>query len=82
NVADYAVDILVSGYNKPGLLRDIADVLARGRINVLSINTRPTVDSDFALLDIAIQIEDTTQLSDVLERLMQLPKVTDAQRRV
>ncbi len=82
NSTDYAVDILVSGYNQPGLLRDIAEVLARQKINVISINTRPTHDSDFALMDITIQIQDTVQLSDTLERLMQVPSVTDVQRKI
>ena len=80
--ADYAVDILVAGHNKPGLLRDIADVLAREGINVISIHTRPVHDTVFALMDITIQIQDTVQLSDTLERLMQIPAVTDVQRKV
>ncbi|MEZ5449221.1 MAG: ACT domain-containing protein [Thiolinea sp.] len=44
--------------------------------------TRPTHDSHFALMEITIQISDTLQLADTLERLMQLPSVTDAQRKV
>lgn len=80
NSTDYAADILVSGYNQPGLLRDIADVLARQQINIISINTRPTHDSEFSLFEITIQISDTLQLADALERLMQLASVTDAQR--
>ncbi|MEZ5536611.1 MAG: bifunctional (p)ppGpp synthetase/guanosine-3',5'-bis(diphosphate) 3'-pyrophosphohydrolase [Thiolinea sp.] len=79
---DYVADILVSGYNQPGMLRDIADVLARQKINVVSINTRPTHDSQYALMEITIQIGDTLQLADTLERLIQLPSVTDAQRRM
>ena len=80
--SDYAADLLVSGYNQPGLLRDIADLFARTRLNVISINTRPTHDSNFSLLEITIQISDTLQLANVLERLIQLPSVTDAQRKV
>lgn len=82
NHTDYAVDILVAGYNQPGLLRDIADLLARAKVNVLAINTRPTHDSQFALMDITIQIQDTTELANILERLTQISGVTDAQRRV
>ena len=81
NSTDYAADILVSGYNQPGMLRDIADVLARQRVNVISINTKPTHDNEFSLMEITIQISDTLQLVDVLERLVQLASVTDAQRR-
>ena len=80
NSTDYAADILVSGYNQPGMLRDIADVLARQQINVVSISTKPTHDHEFSLMEITIQISDTLQLADALERLMQLTSVTDAQR--
>ncbi len=80
NATDYAADILVSGYNQPGMLRDIADVLARQQINIISINSRPTHDSEFSLFEITIQISDTLQLADALERLVQLASVTDAQR--
>lgn len=82
NATDYVADILVSGYNQPGMLRDIAEVLAREKINVVTINTRPTHDNQFALMEITIQISDTLQLADTLERLIQLPSVTDAQRRM
>ncbi|PIE00039.1 MAG: GTP pyrophosphokinase [Thiothrix nivea] len=82
NSTDYVADILVSGYNQPGMLRDIAEVLARERINVVSINTRPVQDNQYSLMEIAIQISNTLQLADTLERLMQLPSVTDAQRRM
>ena len=76
NSTDYAADILVSGYNQPGMLRDIADVLARQQINIISINSRPTHDSEFSLFEITIQISDTLQLADALERLVQLASVT------
>lgn len=79
---DYVADILVSGYNQPGMLRDIAEVLAKQRINVVSINTRPMQDTQYSLMEITIQISDTLQLADILERLVQLPSVTDAQRRI
>lgn len=79
---DYAADIMVSGYNQPGMLRDIAEVLAKEKINVISINTRPTQDNQYSRMEITIQISDTLKLADTLERLVQLPSVTDAQRRM
>lgn len=78
----YAVDILVAAYNETGLLRDITDVLYKEQIAVMSINTRPTHNQDYILMDLTIQIEHTGRLLDILERLMQIPAVTDVQRRV
>lgn len=78
---DYAVDIQVSGENKPGLVRDVADVLVRLNINIHEINTLPRVNDGLSFLNLTIQIQDIEQLSEVLEKLMQLPSVKDAQRR-
>lgn len=78
---DYAVDIQVSGENKPGLVRDVADVLARLNINIHEINTLPRVNEEVSFINLTIQIQDIEQLSEVLEKLMQLPSVRDAQRR-
>ena len=78
---DYAVDIQVSGENKPGLVRDVADVLARLNINIHEINTLPRENDEVSFINLTIQIQDIEQLSEVLERLMQLPSVRDAQRR-
>lgn len=78
---DYAVDIQVSGENKPGLVRDVADVLVRLNINIHEINTLPRENEDISFINLTIQIQDIEQLSEVLEKLMQLPSVQDAQRR-
>ena len=78
---DYAVDIQVSGENKPGLVRDVADVLARLNINIHEINTLPRENEEVSFINLTIQIQDIEQLSEVLEKLMQLPSVKDAQRR-
>jgi len=79
---DYAVDVLISGYNQPGMLRDVADVLARQQINIITISSRSMDEQEVALVDLTIQIQDMVHLSDILERLMQLPSVTDVQRKV
>jgi len=78
---DYAVDIQVSGENKPGLVRDIADVLTRLNINIHEMNTLPRLNDEVSFINLTIQIQDIEQLSEVLEKLMQLPSVRDAQRR-
>lgn len=78
----YIADILVSAYNEHGLLRDITNVLFKAHVTILSLNARPKQAADeIALIDITIQIDRASQLADVLERLIQIPAVTDAQRK-
>ena len=76
----YTVDVQVIGFNQPGLLSDVATVLAKEQINVVSINTKRGNTELISLLDIAIQIENTVQLFEVLEKIAQLPHVIDAKR--
>jgi GTP pyrophosphokinase len=78
----YVADILVSAYNEHGLLRDITNVLFKAHVMILSLNARPShAPDELAMIDITIQIDDASQLADVLERLIQIPAVIDAQRK-
>ena len=76
----YTVDIQVTGFNKPGLISDVAQVLAKGQINVVNIATKRGNTELISILSISIQIENTLQLFEVLEKIAQLPNVMDAKR--
>ena len=76
----YTVDIQVTGFNKPGLISDVAQVLAKEQINVVNMTTKRGNTELVSVLSIAIQIENTGQLFDVLEKIAQLQNVMDAKR--
>ncbi len=76
----YTVDIQVTGFNKPGLISDVATVLAKQQINVVNITTKRGQTDLISLLGISIQIENTVQLFQLLEKIEQLPNVMDAKR--
>jgi len=76
----YTVDIQVTGFNQPGFISDVATVLAKEQINVLNIGTKRGNTELISILEIAIQIENTVQLFDVLEKIAQLPNIMDAKR--
>ncbi|SEA41780.1 GTP pyrophosphokinase [Thiothrix caldifontis] len=79
--AAYAADITVSTFNKSGVLGDIASLLAKEKVNIHSLHTRDTHDPCFAVMDFTLEIRDVQQLGEVLEKLLQLPSVIDAQRK-
>ncbi|MFN3785448.1 MAG: TGS domain-containing protein, partial [Thiothrix sp.] len=79
--AAYAAEITVSTYNKTGVLSDIANLLAREKVNINSLHTRETHDPCFAVMDLTLEIRNVEQLGDILEKLLQLPSVLDAQRK-
>jgi len=76
----YTVDIQVIGFNQPGLISDVASVLAKEQINVVDMSTSRGKTDLISNLSIAIQIENTVQLIEVLEKIAQLPNVMDAKR--
>jgi GTP pyrophosphokinase len=82
NIAAYIADITVFTYNKAGVLGEIANLLTREKINIHSLHTRETNDPCFAIMDIALEIRDVWQLGEILEKLLQLSSVRDAQRKV
>ena len=82
NAAAYAADITISTYHKAGVLSQIANLFAREQINIVNLNTRSTQDSCFAVMDLTLEVRDVDQLVGVLEKLLKLPSVIDAQRRI
>lgn len=76
----YDVDIRLAVRDRPGILRDITDVLAREGINVTSAHTGPS-DGDEGVLDLTVQVGGSDQVLRVLDRLARLPDVHHAARR-
>ena len=78
----YAADIIVIGYNLPGLLRDVADVFAKKRINIVQVTSKLGKEVNTSVIRATIQIESTQQLGAVLDKITQLSNVIDAKRQV
>ncbi|WP_027148659.1 RelA/SpoT family protein [Methylobacter tundripaludum] len=78
--ASYAVPIVIHAFNSQNLLNDVTQILAQAKIHIsnAALDTHP----DFsALLNLTIQIENTDQLSQVLNKISQLPNIVDVKRK-
>lgn len=71
--------IEVVAYDRTGLLRDIAAVLANEKANVLTVNTR--TEQGEAHMSLTVEIRGLEQLSRLLRRISRLPNVMHAARR-
>ena len=76
----YEVDIGIEAYDRPGLLRDITELLAQARINVSAVNTVSNRKRHTATMRIAIEVPDLTALGKLLERISRLNNVISAVR--
>jgi GTP pyrophosphokinase len=77
----YPIDIVVTAYDRQGLLRDVSSVLADARINVTAVNTLTDKHDHFARMTLTVEVSDIDKLSQVLARLTQLSNVVEARRR-
>lgn len=80
NKVSYAVPIVIHAFNSQNLLNDVTQILSQAKIHIsnAALNTHP----DFsALLNLTIQVENTDQLSQVLNKISQLPNIVDVKRK-
>lgn len=80
NTQEYPVDIVISAFDRQGLLRDITHILANERINLIAANTLSVSKGNLARMRLTIEISDLHRLSRVLGKIAQLRNVTDVAR--
>lgn len=77
--AHYAVDICIDAHDRPGLLRDVFDVLAQGKTAVLSMHNQTTRDQLHIVL--TLQTSDTGKLGGLLSRVSQISGILRVRRK-
>jgi GTP pyrophosphokinase len=86
----YPVDVLVEAGDRQGLLRDVLEVFAKEKMNVVAVNTqslqggaaRPrTGGGDTAWMSFTLELSDASRLTKVLRELCDIPGVRSARRK-
>jgi len=72
------VDVRIEAQDRQGLLRDISDIFAREKMNVIGVNTHSP--KGLALMTFTIQISDAKRLNKVLGFLTEIRGVKTARR--
>lgn len=80
-LATYPVDVQIEAHDRHGLLRDIAGTLSLAKVNILAMNSAVNAAQGIAQIQLMLEIENLAQLSQVLNRLHQLPGIVEARRR-
>lgn len=75
----YPVDVQVLALDRPTLLRDISEVLAREKLSVSGVQTQ--VVKGQALMTFTVQTPDTGRLAKVLHNVAEIKGVRQARRR-
>lgn len=75
----YPVDLSIRSQDRPGLLRDLSEVFARLRLNVVAVNTQSK--ASIAQMGFTVEVHDGAELTRALTALMDVTGVVSAQRR-
>jgi GTP pyrophosphokinase len=79
----YAVDVVVEAQDRQGLLRDISDVLAKQRVNVIGVSSQSTkgIGDRRAFMTFTVEIDSAERLGQVLGLVAKVGGVVSARRR-
>lgn len=76
----YPVDIYIEAFDRSGLLRDVMMVLGNEDINVVAANTVTDRKNNTATLTLTIEISRLELLGRLMDKINQVPNVTDVHR--
>ena len=86
----YPVDVLVEAGDRQGLLRDVLEIFAKEKMNVVAVNTQSlqagaakpkTGGGETAWMSFTLELSDATRLTKVLRDLCVIPGVRSARRK-
>jgi GTP pyrophosphokinase len=76
----YPVVIKVRAWDRDGLLRDIAGVIAQEGVNMRRVNSTSIQQTNLATLTATLEISTFSQLISILDRIERLPNVIEVTR--
>ena len=76
--AAFEVEIHLKAFDRQGLLRDISDVIAKDRLDVLRVNTESR--GEYAHMQLTVRVRELQQLSRLLARLQHVQNVIEVGR--
>lgn len=76
----YPLDMHIEAFERQGLLRDISQVLTAEEADVLSLHTQSDKENHTAHLDISCEVKQIQTISDLMNKLLEVPNVISVQR--
>ena len=76
----YPVEVVVEAYDRKGLLRDVTAVVSNEAVNIVALDSNTDARTHIVYTRLTVEVRDIKQLSRVLDRLAQLPNVSDCRR--
>lgn len=77
---NYRVDVLISAFDRPGLLRDITALLVHEKAHVQALQSQNNPHENTTSIKLTLEIDGLMGLSKLFLKLKQIPNVLDARR--
>jgi guanosine-3',5'-bis(diphosphate) 3'-pyrophosphohydrolase len=74
----YPVPVRIKAYDRNGLMKDVSTLISDEGINMSSVSVETS--RNLAIFDLTLEVHDIAELSRILDRLENLPNVTEAIR--
>lgn len=78
--AHYPVSLQIEAPDRAGLIRDISSIIANEKASLLSANSRINHQTNIALIDFVIEIQNKEQLARITQKIQQVPGLTQVRR--
>jgi GTP pyrophosphokinase len=79
--ATYPVKIQISAYDRAGLVRDVAGLVADEHVNMRSVEALTGQKDNLAVINAELEIIDVAQLMRILTKIDRLPNIVDVRRK-
>ena len=76
----YPVHIRIRAWDREGLLRDIATVIAEERVNMRKVGSANPQKTNLVTLTATLEITTMSQLVSILDKIERLPNVVEVRR--
>jgi GTP pyrophosphokinase len=78
----YPVKIHISAYDRSGLVRDVAALVADEHVNMRNIEAVTGQKDNLAVITATLEIQDVTQLTRIMTKIEGLPNIKEVYRKV
>lgn len=78
----YPVKIQVSAYDRSGLVRDVAALVADEHVNMRNIEAVTGEKDNLAVITATLEIQDIAQLTRIMTKIDRLPNIQEVRRRI
>mgnify|MGYP000872784805 CR=1 FL=1 len=78
--SSYQVDLIVRGYDRKGIHKDVSNVIAAANVHVAAVRAQVDERRGIAEMNYVVRVADFGQLSSLIGRLLAVPNVIEARR--